>query len=118
MAYTSNQEIILEWNYQKRKYLVGPTFLKGEFDGPTLDIDSLCKQSKNNFGIKLLKREKGPTSLMKIRLSCCCGSINGPTLLKKEILMACITNPKIILKQNFQKKKYLMGPTLLKKEIF
>ena len=53
---------------------------------------------------------------MKSRFGCCCGSIDGPTLLKKEILMACITNSKIILEQNFQKREYLMGPTFPKKE--
>ena len=103
---------------QPRNYFRMGLPKKEIFDGPIMYFYSLCKQSKNNFGIKLLKKAKGPTSPIKSRLGCYCGSIDGPTLLKRKILMACITNPKITLKQNFQKKKYLMEPTLLKKEFF
>ena len=57
MAYISNSDLILEWDYPKRKYLMGPILVKRKFDRPTMDFYGLCKQSKNNFGIKLLKME-------------------------------------------------------------
>jgi hypothetical protein len=80
---------------------------------------SLYKQPKNHVGTKLPKKERWThISIEKGGFGHLCGSINGSTLPKKEILMACITNSKTILKQNFQKRKFLMGPTLPKKRNF
>ena len=51
MAYISNFNTSFEIKLLKKEI----------FDGPTMDFYGLHKQSKNHFGIKLLKRKEGPT---------------------------------------------------------
>jgi hypothetical protein len=57
MAYISSSKMVLEWDFQKRKYLMGPISQKGNLVDPQWIFDGLHKRLRIDFGIKLLKKE-------------------------------------------------------------